>query len=155
MPDTHTWQFNRNYDDLSQVEPFLPAFLAVHAEVAHGDLAYNDDFKGRIPGIEGPDENRAIYMLQTLKSVNELNAQVEQYLADGGARIETLSETTKFASVVRYGWYMGGTGWHEWQDARIVPDERTGTPKYVLPKGKRTHGHLIDGGRILAKRTIS
>lgn len=155
MPETTAWRFNRDYDDYTQVEPFLAAFLTVHAEVAHGDLAYNDDFKGRIPGIAGPDEDRAIYMLQTLKSLNELAARVDQYLADGGERIEKLSETTKFASVVRYGWYVGGTGWHEWKDARIIPHEETGAPRFVLPKGKRTNGHLLDGGHILAKRTIT
>jgi hypothetical protein len=151
MPDTDTWRFNRNYKDKTQVEPFYPAYLAVYDELhAKGEYHYNDSFRGRIPGIEGPDEDAAIYLLQQLRSLKDLDTDIERYLADGGERIETLTETTKFASVVSYGFYVGGTGWIEWHDARIVPDMNQ-RPSTLLPKGKRTNG-LILTGSVLVKR---
>jgi hypothetical protein len=153
MPDTAVWQFNKNYKDHDQVEAFYADFLKVYEElVAAGQYPYNDSFKGRIPGAEGPDEDTAIYLLQNLRRLKELDGMIEQYIAEGGERIEHLDETTKFASIVNYGFYMGGTGWTEWHDARLVPDQRTGAPQWVLPKGKRTRGNLLQNSLVLVKR---
>lgn len=148
------WRFDRDYSNHAQVEPFLPAFLVVHAEiVAAGEYPYDDSFKGRVPGIEGPDEVTAIYMLQTLKRLQAIETLVDEYLANGFTMIETLAETTRFATIVNYGFYVGGTGWKEWHEARLVPHEKTHRPFAVLPKGRRTRGPLISGGKVLAKAT--
>ena len=59
------WTFSKDYKDLEQVGEFYPAYLAVYESLrAAGEYPYNDSFKGRIPGIEGPQEDTAIYLLQ-------------------------------------------------------------------------------------------
>ena len=71
-----SWKFNGNYYDRVQVEEFYPAYLAVYEELkAAGKYPYNDLFNGRIPGIEGPDEDTAIYMLQGIRLVREREAR--------------------------------------------------------------------------------
>lgn len=153
-----TWTFNRNYDDKEQVAEFLPRFLEVKAEILDaGAYPYNDSFKGRIPGIEGPNEDSAIYLLQGAAHLQDLERKIDAYLADGFEKIDSLAATTKFKCVVHYGFYMGGTGWTEYKDARLIPQDRpkqaavTGNIRAVLPKGRRTHGHLIHG-KVLVKR---
>lgn len=153
-----TWRFNRNYDDKEQVAEFLPRFLEVKAAIIEaGGYPYNDSFKGRIPGIEGPDEDSAIYLLQQSAHLQDLDSKVTAYLNAGFEKIETVDAITKFARVVHYGFYTGGTGWQEWQDARLVPQDRpqqaavSGKIKAVLPKGRRTRGNLI-WGKVLVKR---
>ncbi len=155
---TTTFRFNKDYKDLDQVAQFLPAFLDVYTDiVATGRYTYNDSFRGRIVGLDAAtpkDEDTAIYMLQTLKNIRELEAKVESCLADGYAPVDSdsLTTTTKFHKIVEYGFYMGGTGWREWTEARLVPSSKpAGGWLTVLPKGKRTHGHLING-KVLVKR---
>jgi hypothetical protein len=148
------FRFDRDYDNKGQVAEFLPEFLAVHAEITGADeFPYNDSFKGRIAGIAGPDEDTAIYLLQNLKALNELDALVAKRLAEGYEEITELDKITKFKVVVHYGYYMGGTGWQQWPDARLVPPGAAQYPKSwcVLPKGRRTNGVLLQG-KILALR---
>jgi hypothetical protein len=154
MNAPRSFRFDRNYDNKDQVAEFLPEFLAVHAEITDaGEYPYNDSFKGRIPGIEGPDEDTAIYLLQTLKSLRELDALVAERLAEGYEHITALDGITKFRVVVHYGFYMGGTGWQQWPDARLVPPGAARYPRSwsVLPKGRRTNGVLLSH-KIMALR---
>lgn len=154
-----SFTFNKKYDDHDQVAEFFPAYMAVYEEITGaGRYPYNDSFKGRIPGIEGPNEDTAIYLLQGTRYLQELQVQIDAALADGCEPLDSLDIETKFSRVIHYGFYMGGTGWQEWNDARLIPQDRpkqaaiTGGIKAVLPKGKRTHGHFISGGKILVKR---
>lgn len=136
------FRFNKSYDDLAQVAPYLPAFLARLEELqAAGQYRYNDSFKGRIPGIEGPDEDTAIYLLQGLQRQQEQDAKVAGMVADGYRRIEALTEIQRFDHVVLVPTRRMGGEWSEFREARIVP--REGRPYGVLRKGKRTNGVLI------------
>lgn len=147
-----SWTWNKDYKDLSQVEEFYPAYMAVYSKiVAAGQYPYNDSFTGRISGIVGPDEGRAIYMLQTLRSVREMEAKVTEHLADGWRELkddELESGPVRYSGIAEYAFYMGGTGWYEWSDARLRLYGQSST--MVLPGRNRSNGHLITG-KILVK----
>jgi hypothetical protein len=148
MTTATTFTFDKDYDNTEQVREYLADFLAVYPEVK-GDfaVAYNDRFRGRIGGIAGPDEDTAIYLLQKLKSLDELDVRVAEFLAEGGEEITDLDRVRR-GTVVHFGFYVGGTGWQQWDSARLVP--RDGKPYAVLPKGKRTHGYYLTH-RVLFK----
>lgn len=144
--------FNKDYDDFSQVDPFLPAFTArLEALQADGKYPYNDSFKGHVPGIEGPSEDSAIYMLQGLVDRNRDAARLEALLGAGYERLETLEAMTRYAHIVLYPKNRMNGSWSEFADARLVPYP-SGEPKGVIPKGKRTHGALVMGRGVLVKR---
>ena len=146
---TGTWRFDKNYRNTEQVAAFMPAFLERFAELDPTlRFAYNDSFRGHVAGIEGPCEDTAIYLLQQRKDLLELESRVAQALADGFVEVTETAGPLKCSTVVHYGFYMGGTGWKEWQDVRLVP-ARSGMA--VLPKRARTHGHIIIGGHVLVK----
>lgn len=146
-----TFTFDKNYKNHEQVREYMPAFLAAFAELDPTmRFAYNDQFRGRVAGIEGPCEDTAIYLLQTLKHLDELNAKVAEYLANGWVEVEATEAPVKYKSIVHYGFYMGGTGWQEWHDARLRLSRGHYGSAVVLPKGKRTHGQLLSG-KIIAK----
>lgn len=162
MPSTDTipatatpFVFNRDYSDLTQVEPFLPEFVVIFDSLTTGpnDIAYNDDFVGRIPGIAGPDEATAIYLLQSLRRQRVVEAQTEAFLAAGGELLDpaTLTVTTRFTEVAYYGFKKNCTGWATWTDARIVPADGA-RPLALLPKGKRSNGFRLDAGKVLVRR---
>jgi hypothetical protein len=146
-----TWTFNRDYKDLAQVEEFYSAYLAVFNELrAAGRYSYNDSFKGRIPGIEGPQEDTGIYLLQNLRAVRELAAKIADYRAVGWrdvGRADLDGAPVRFAGIAEYGQCMGGTGWHEWGSARLT---RYHGSVMVLPGRNRTSGHLVSG-RLIVK----
>lgn len=149
--------FDRDYKNQEQVAEFLPAFLVVYDEiVASGHYTYNDSFKGRIPGIEGPCEDTAIYLLQCLKRSREQAEKIAALLAQGYEHVERLETTTRYRHVIFYsppGELRGE--WQEWRDARLIPEgwetqkEVTGPVQAVLPKGKRTHGVFCNGRSVL------
>jgi hypothetical protein len=151
-----TWQFNKNYKDLNQVAAFLPDYLTVYDEIRKtGQYPYNDSFKGRVSGIEGEDEDTAIYLLQKTRhqfelqaKVFELQAKVNEALDTGFQPLDTVDSETKFTSVIHYAFENGETGWQRWNQARVIPHNNNGMA--VLPKGKRTHGHILYG-KVLVK----
>lgn len=144
-----TFEWDKNYDNHEQVRPYYQDYLAVRAELeAVGNYPYNDSFKGRIPGIAGKDEGTAIYLLQGMHQRDEMYAKVDAFLNDGGERVEWLDEVRR-GTVIHYGFYMGGTGWREYPESRLVP--RNGKPHMVIPKGKRTNGFSVWGGNVLIK----
>src|SRR3954469_24020651 len=114
-----TFVFDKNYRNDEQVRPYMEAFLAVYTEVeaAGNGTAYNDSFRGLIPAIAGDDEDTAIYLLQTLRRLDQLAVQIEEFLADGGEEVTTLDKVRR-GTVVHVGFYMGGTGWTQWDEAR-------------------------------------
>lgn len=146
-----TYEFDRDYKNTEQVREFMPAFLAAFAEIDPSlSFAYNDQFLGKIPAIEGNSEKTAIYLLQTLKRLDELAARIAAMPAL--RECEHLDEITKFSLIVHYGFYSGGTGYEEFMNARLVPSQASGYPYMVLTKGKRTHGHLLTGGKVLVMK---
>lgn len=165
---TTLFRFNGDYSDLEQVAEYLPEFEAVLAELeAAGEYRYNDSFKGRIAGIantekRGPNvgthEDTAIYLLQGLERKRREDERVEALLADGYEFIEALDETTRFANVVLVPTGRMNGSWAEYAGARVVPTthdaqvKATGALWAVLPKGKRTNGHYINGRKVLVKR---
>jgi hypothetical protein len=104
-----SWAWNNDYKDLGQVEPFYPAYLTVYEQLrAAGGYPFNADFKGRIPGIEGPREDTAIYLLQKLRSIRDMEAKVTGHRAAGWRDVD-LAELdggpVRFAGVAEYGWH--------------------------------------------------
>jgi hypothetical protein len=149
-----TW--NNDYQDLEQVAEWLPAFTAIRDQITSaGGYPYNDDFKGKIPGIMGDREDTAIYLLQGLYRQREMQARLDAWLADGFRPVDSLPGIRKFAHVILYR-HAEGTRtpdrsgqWSEYQDARLVPDtdprqaELAGRISYLLPKGKRSRGTYL------------
>lgn len=148
---TPTFVWDKNYDNHDQVEPFYADYLKVYEELtAAGQYPYNDSFKGRIPGIEGPNEDTAIYMLQNLRSLKDMEAKVTAALEDGFVELAEWPEPgtqTKYATIVAYGFYSGGTGWYEWHAGRLMVHNRS---LVVIPKGRRTRGNIVTG-KVLVK----
>jgi hypothetical protein len=142
------WRFNKDYKDYEQVRQFLPAFMVRLAELeAAGKYRYNDSFKGHIPGIEGPSEDSAIYMLQKLEQWNAEQAREQALLDSGYVYVTELEAVTRYKHVVLVRSRDMGDGWADWADARLVP--RDGRPWAVLPKGRRTNGYSIYDRRVL------
>ena len=145
-----TWDFNRDYDDLGQVAEFYPAYLAVCEELtAAGEYPYNDSFKGRVPGIEGPREDTAIYLLQKTRHQREHDAKVAGYRADGWRDFDPAeigAGPVRFAGVVEHG-FENGTGVRAWDGARVT---RYHSSLAVLPARCRTRGHVVYG-QLLVK----
>jgi hypothetical protein len=147
-----SWAFDGEYGNLAQVEQFLPDFLAVLAELeAAGQYRYNDSFKGRIPGLDGPHEDAAIYLLQGLERQNKQDAKVAALLADGYEWIDTIDKTTRFAHIVFVPQGRMGGEWREYTDARLGIFPGSHNSLFVIPKGRRTNGYLASGRRVLAK----
>lgn len=151
MSDNWTW--NNNYRDLTQVERFYPAYLARFEQLqAAGKYPYNASFRGHVSGIEGPDEDRAIYMLQTLRGVREVESTVAIHRAAGWRDMdpaELHSGPVRFAGVAEYGFYMGGTGFREWSNARLTMFHSS---MMLLPGRNRTNGQLVTSKVIVKDR---
>jgi hypothetical protein len=147
------WTFNKDYGDYSQVEQFLPAFLARHAEiVAAGQYPYNDSFKGHLPGLEdSPSQDSAIYMLQGLKDRNEQDAREAALVAQGYEYVASVTGVQRFAHICLCPTGRMNGDWAEFREARLIGYD-SGEPRAIIPKGKRTHGALISGRRVLALR---
>jgi hypothetical protein len=154
------WTWNKDYKDLGQVAEFYPAYLVVYEELrAAGQYPFNASFKGRIPGIEGDREDTAIYLLQNLRRLHEVEAMLTEHRAAGWRDVrpaELDGSPVRYAGVIEYAIYdsgahcagstAGGTGWREWQNARLT---RYHSSVMVLPARKRTNGHLVAGRLIV------
>jgi hypothetical protein len=164
-----TFVFNGNYNDLGQVAEWIGEFARIREEIIERTgrgFVYNDEIIGRIPGIgnkekrpnTGSHEDTAIYLLQTLYRFWEQEARIIDLLAEGYEPIERLAGVERFSRVVLYPARNMGGSWAEYESARLVPETNaqqadvTGRISAVLPKGKRTHGHLVSGRRILVLR---
>ncbi|WP_156251010.1 hypothetical protein [Pseudactinotalea terrae] len=142
------FRFDRDYKNVEQVRPYMDAFLARYDELAQaGQYPYNDSFRGHIPGIEGPDEDTAIYLLQRLRDRDRLDAQREEFIAAGGFEV-TVTDLAPGqvlrGTVVHCGYFMGGTGWQQFESARLRAQNGSLT---VIEKGKRNgqwlHGKVL------------
>lgn len=146
-----TFVFDKTYANLEQVAPWLDAFNAVYDEIlAGGGYPYNDSFKGRIPGIFGPNENTGIYLLQGLRREREQAARVVALREQGYADVEKMVPKSKvaYSRIVLYSTGRGGQV-IEHENARLVSDAQ-GVPYAVLPKGKVKRGYRIDSRKVLA-----
>jgi|GEM_PF-6772841 len=142
--------FDQDYDNHEQVRPYFAAYLRrLQALEIAGKYPYNDSFKGHIPGIEGPDEDTAIYLLQGMGDRDAMRAKRDDFLAAGGRemRPSDLHEGQQLrGTVVHCGFYVGDTGWTQFESARLVKNRGR---LMVLEKGKRSSGHLLLGGSVL------
>jgi hypothetical protein len=137
--------------DAEAVRDFMPAYMTVRDELdAAGRYPYNADFVGRIPGLAGePDEDRGIYLLQTLHKMDAEREQLAAFLAAGGYPAAEHDPTVPFrGTVVETGFYVGGTGWREHHDARLL--FRNGAPYGILPPRRRTVYLLAGAVYLLA-----
>lgn len=138
------------------VRPFYDDYLRVRAELAAAGraderIAYNDDFRGRIPGIDPAttgttpkDEETAIYLLQNLHTRERERAMLNEFIARGAVPLdrEDVPEIGHLrGDVAIAGWYSGGTGFRILSDVRVL---RHGRSLAALPKGKRTNGYRLD-----------
>lgn len=117
--------WDKSYDNHEQVRPYMADFLRVYAEVVTpGGIAYNDSFLGRIPGVAGsPNEETGIYMLQNLRSRDEKDAQVTAFRESGGIPVRSLEVGKEYrGTLAKHGWYIGGTGYGELNDLRVMFD---------------------------------
>lgn len=152
--------WDRDHNNYEQVRPYLPAYLAICNEIAAaGGFPYNDSFRGRIPGVaDSEDEDTAIYMLSNLKGLDELNEQIAHFINDGGHHINDApldDDTVYRGTVVTHSFYVGGTGWKQYDNARFTIHHRDTvrgrrTEVLVYPPRKR-NPILLDGVHILVR----
>lgn len=146
--------FNNNLRDVEQVRPYFDAYMAVFEELdAEGKFPYNDEFKGRIPGLEGEHEDTGIYLLQTMRHHADLNDQVEEWKGDAKVREITAADIAPDeeirCDIAMYGFYTGGTGFETLENVRLT--NYRGSLVYM--KGYRdTARYLNDAGTVLIKR---
>lgn len=148
--------FDKNYKNHEQVRPYMDEYLRVYDEIrASGKYTFNDSFKGRIASLAGTDdknENTAIYMLQNLRQLDE-EAVTRQAFLDSGGRKVTVEDLTDGqvvrGTVVKSGFFMGGTGWVEHQNIRLRVRTYTNGRRELeyIEKGKR-NGHPLGDGDI-------
>lgn len=148
--------FDKNYGNHEQVRPYMDEFNRVYDEiVATGRYTYNDSFKGRIPSlgeVDSKTEDTAIYMLQNLRQLDEESVKRQEFLDSGGRKVtvEDLADgQTLRGTVVKAGFYMGGTGWSVHENIRLrVHTYPNGRRELVyVEKGKR-NGHSLGDGDI-------
>ncbi len=134
-----------------EVRPFLGRYSALRDEGVH----YNEDFKGRIPGLEDhPDEDRAIYLLSGLWKIAREQQQIGEAIADGFKTVESGPPggiTRGDVIVYRAGHYCGGAGMISHYESARLFFERDGKPYAVVPKGKQ-HGHDTAGALVLVRK---
>lgn len=154
---TGMWTFDRDYENLDQVEPFAEAFDARTAELeAAGRFAYNGEYTGRLgPSLAGEGEDTAIYLLQKRKSVRAYQAEMTSRRQDGYVDVpaDLLDGTHRYANITVFGGqYDGGTHGTvtDLEGGRVVV--RGGKFVGILPKGKRTHGFAVGSNAVVLVR---
>lgn len=160
---TRSIDFANGMDKGEVIAKYLPAFKEAFDRLKPEgrDFVYNDDFLGQIEGLAGTeDESRAIYWLQSGRRIEAHFERVDEALANGWVDYEGLTESERAKRpesvlLVGRGWESnivgGSTEWIEIPQGRIVLEPRTGNPKGVLPKGKRTYGEEVGLRRLLVK----
>lgn len=142
--------FDKNYDNYEQVRPYMDEFNRVHDELLDPKrgFVYNDDFVGKLPSLAGTaekDEKTAIYMLQSLRRINDENEKLAAFLASGGVPMEDVSVTGSTpvrGDIAAKGWYVGGTGWKVIEDVRLL---LLGNQIVYSHRGKRRMFYLPAG----------
>jgi len=148
------FRFDGDYGNPEQVRPYLEGFARRHTElVTAGRFPYNAELRGHIPGIEGPDESAAFWLLRLLSDLEEIAAKREEFIASGAREI-TLADLADGqvlrGTVVQCGFNQRGTGWLRFDSARVLP--RRGW-MFLLEKGRRTNGRWLARGTVLIRET--
>lgn len=139
--------FDKDYHNVEQVRPFYAGYLLRLAQLnAEGQYPYNDSFRDRIPSLATTDpknEDTAIYLLQTMHSLDALAATLSAFVTGGGVTPDGLAPGAVWrGTVAEYGFYMGGTGWKTTPDARLMRDTRGRL--IIIEKGKRNGRYASD-----------
>ena len=142
------FKFNKNYKDLKQVERFYPDFKKIYNNItAEGYFAYNSLFEGKIKGIEGKDEDTAIYLLQQLETQKNRDKKIEGLLKDGFKKIETGEGIKKFKKVVMVGTDYSRDSIKEFEKAKILFEK--GYANFIIPKGYSKRGIILYPDRLV------
>lgn len=146
--------FNKDYDDLLQVEHMWSDYMARYTELeADGKYPCNSLFVGHIPAAAGENEDTAIYLLQKLRHIREDTMKLDRFIADGGREVTELDDSTVLrGNVAEFGFYMGGGGFRTRHNVRVIG--KHGRPYAALPKGARTRGFLLEG-RVFIQETTA
>lgn len=147
--------FNKDHKDTEQVRPYFADYMRLYeALVEKGHYPYNDSFWGQIPGLAGsPDEERGIYLLQTLRSLEDMRQRAATFKDEGGCEVTSSTWPAGIecrGTLARYGWYITGTGWEVLDDVRVKIDEKTGDVMFKLPRQRQWRQHF-SGGTYLFK----
>ena len=136
---TTTFVWDKDYKNLDQVRPYFADFMAIYNAIT--GTKYNDLFKGKIPGLIGsPNEDTGIYLLQNLAGVEEVNARIAAFLADGGYRLtEQMPGPKERGTLVHFGYYMGGTGWSKQEHVIVACVDNMIRFKAPRQRNWRTH----------------
>lgn len=143
--------FDGDYGNREQVRPYIDSYKTVRAalDAAH-QYPYNDLFKGRIAGIQGGSEDTAIYMLQTMYQRDLDMQRVAEFSGTPVSELdaEWAPGEMRRGTVMRYGWYMGGTGVEVIENVRVT---RFRSKEYlVVRKGKR-NGRFMGAEQLMFK----
>ncbi len=157
MPDTTTETFiwDRDYRNLAQVFPFLPAYIARLRELeAAGQYPYNASFNDHIPGIDPPrsnGESTGVFLLQRLRDIED-DAHRVNAAWDAGYRPldkSTLSgNPVRVAGLVEFGWYVGDTGFRLSENVRLCLHHNDVA---VLAPRARTRGRFASGQMLVLR----
>ena len=145
------FKFDNNYDNLGQVLKFYPEFIAIHEELtAEGVYPGNAQFKGKITGLAGDNEDTAIYLLQQLKTDNMRQFKIDELIQDGYSKVEPeQGGHKKYESVVKVGNDNSRAGVNEYPGAKIWFAEGN---MYIVPKNNRTRGYNVwPGSEVFAR----
>ncbi|WIB65428.1 hypothetical protein [Curtobacterium sp. MCBD17_040] len=150
--------FNGRYQDNEQVRHLYPEYAAVRADLEEkGAYPYNDSFKGRLPSLattNDDSEDTAIYLLQTMHSLDEVKRDVQAFRDAGGYEAADIPVgEVRRGTLARYGWYMGGTGWQTYENVRVTRDTR-GRVLLKEPR-QRSWRTISDGGTFLMQDAIA
>lgn len=142
--------WNGSYQDCEQVERYYAAFRNLRDREG---LSYGRDFRGRIPPLSGPDEDRAIYLLQRLDRRRRHEEQLSELLDSGYHELQRQEnlrgETIQAASIYHCG--DQGQFLRHYRQARVIFNE-AGKPVFIWPPGLQPVGHaVVPGDRLLAR----
>ena len=143
----NTFVWDKDYDNTEQVRPYLADFMALKNDGTH----YNADFEGKIPGLIGSiHEKTGIYLLQTLADLEKLKEKTQSFIESGGYRLsDRLPKETERGTLVHTGFYMGGTGWSQHQNAKVTVLHEA--VRFKLPRQKNWRTHYDSPGSYLFK----
>jgi len=151
--------YNKNFYDLEQVRPLMADFLRVYGELEQpgSGWVYNEDFKGKIPGLQGAseaDERDVIIMLQNLRKLDVVREQVDAF-RDAGGREVTIDDIPDgqelHGTVVLQRLRQQDPTYAVFENARLRRCRRTGGLEYV-EEGELT-GHPIFTGDVMICET--
>lgn len=136
--------FDGDYDNNEQVRSYFAQYGAIRAEFdAAGKYPYNADFMGKIEGLIGsPDEEAGVYLLQRMHDLDDLAARLASATEAGAIPATDLPVGREVrGTLIRHGWYMGGTGYSETENVRVLRDDRDRVT-FKLPRQRQWRQHF-------------